>query len=357
LYQRQEQNQQPALILELQLFPIFQSGKPQYNDERQDSSLRDARMSELEDAIKRHPVLEGVQFGTGTWAWGDRLFWGYGRGYNDDDLRAAFDASIAAGIDLFDTAEVYGQGRSETLLGQFIQDSGQPVRIATKFMPFPWRLSRRSLMKALQASLKRLGREKVELYQVHMPFAPLKVETWVEAMGDAVQAGLIDAVGVSNYDREQTQRAYDTLIRLGLPLASNQVEYHLLNRKIEKNGLLKHCQDLGVTVIAYSPLGQGLLTGKFTVENPPKGTRSRYGSKLLVKIQPLLRLMRQIGADHAGKTAGQVALNWTMRKGTFTIPGAKNQFQMEENAGALGWELTLDEMAALDEASDRVHTE
>jgi aryl-alcohol dehydrogenase-like predicted oxidoreductase len=316
--------------------------------------IEDDRMIQIAAAIKQHPVLAGVQFGTGTWAWGDRLFWGYGRGYNDDDLRAVFDASLSAGVDLFDTAEVYGQGRSEVLLGRFIQESGQRVRIATKFMPYPWRLSRSRLKKALLASLKRLGREKVELYQIHMPFAPLKIETWVEAMGDVVQAGLVDAVGISNYDRDQTQRSYDTLIHLGIPLASNQVEYHLLNRKIEKNGLLKHCQDLGVTVLAYSPLAQGLLTGKFTVENPPRGARSR-GARLLVKMQPLLKLLRQIGADHAGKTPGQVALNWVMRKGTYAIPGAKNQKQMEENLGALGWELTVDEIAALDEASDRVH--
>jgi aryl-alcohol dehydrogenase-like predicted oxidoreductase len=306
---------------------------------------------------KQHPVFEGYPFGTGTWAWGDRLFWGYGRGYDENDLRAAFDASVAGGIDLFDTAEVYGQGRSELLLGKFIRESGQQVKIATKFMPYPWRLNRRSLKKALRSSLKRLGRDKVELYQIHMPFPPLKIETWVEAMGEAAQAGLVDAVGISNYNRDQTQRAYDVLIHQGIPLASNQVEYHLLNRKIEKNGLLKHCQELGVTIIAYSPLAQGLLTGKFTVENPPKGARSRYGTKMVEKIQPILRLMRQIGADHAGKTPAQVALNWVMRKGTYAIPGAKNRRQMEENMGALGWELTLDEISALDEASDKIHPE
>ncbi|MEN4041706.1 MAG: aldo/keto reductase [Anaerolineaceae bacterium] len=303
-----------------------------------------------------HEVFAGVQFGTGAWAWGDRLLWGYGRDYGDDDLRAVFHASLKAGITLFDTAEVYGQGRSEVLLGRFIQESGQQVRVATKFMPFPWRLSRGSALRALRGSLKRLGRDKVELYQIHMPFPPLSIETWIEAFADLVQSGLIGAVGVSNYDRDQTQRAYDVLIHQGIPLASNQVEYHLLNRKIEKNGLLKHCQELGVTVMAYSPLAQGLLTGKFTPETPPKGVRSRFGIKLLRKIQPLIKLMRQIGADHAGKTPGQVAINWTMYKGTFTIPGAKNQRQMEENAGALGWSLTADEVAALDEASDRIYS-
>jgi len=302
----------------------------------------------------QHPVFSGVQFGTGTWAWGDRLFWGYGRSYGEEDVRAVFLASLEAGINFFDTAEVYGQGRSESLLGKFIQESEAPVRIATKFMPYPWRLSRRSAQRALQGSLKRLGRDKVELYQIHMPFPPLSIETWVSALGELAQSGLIGAVGVSNYDRDQTQRAYDILIRQGIPLASNQVEYHLLNRKIEKNGLLKHCQDLGVTVMAYSPLAQGLLTGKFTPENPPRGVRSRYGAKLVVKVQALLKLMRQIGADHAGKTPAQVAINWTMCKGTFTIPGAKTQRQMEENAGALGWSLTPDEVAALDEASDQI---
>ncbi|MEJ5202129.1 MAG: aldo/keto reductase [Anaerolineales bacterium] len=307
---------------------------------------------------KRNPVFEGVEFGIGCWAWGDRMVWGYGRGYSEDDLRAAFAHALELGITFFDTAEVYGLGLSEKLLGKFIRESGVSVKVATKFMPFPWRLSRSSLMRALRNSLKRLGLSRVDLYQIHFPLPPLTVETWMTAMLDAHQAGLTAAIGVSNFNRQQTQRAYEMLARHGVTLASNQVEYHLLNREIEKNGLLKLCQELGVTVIAYSPLAMGLLTGKYTAENPPHGTRGgRYSRKYLERIQPLILQLRRIGANHDDKTPAQVALNWVLCKGALPIPGAKTFEQVEQNAGALGWRLSDEEVQILDEISEQVSRE
>ena len=216
---------------------------------------------------------------------------------------------------MFDTAEVYGQGQSEHLLGEFIKTVEQPLVIATKFMPYPWRLRRGSLLKALRGSLNRLGLEQVDLYQVHQPIPPVNPETWMEAMTEAVQAGLTREVGVSNYDRSWMQRSYVALAREGIHLASNQVEYSLINRKVEKNGLLKQCQELGVRLIAYSPLGMGLLTGKYTPENPPSGIRGgRYNRRFLERMTPLLTLIKRIGSDHAGKTPAQVALNWVSVK-------------------------------------------
>lgn len=299
-------------------------------------------------------VLDSVEIGIGTWAWGDRLVWGFGQEYQAEDVRQVFDASLAAGIRLFDTAEVYGQGRSEQFLGEFIKTTEEHVLVATKFMPYPWRLRKGSLLGALRASLKRLGRSQVDLYQMHQSLPPINVETWMEAMTEAVQSGLTREVGVSNYDRGWTQRAYDALAREGIHLASNQVEYSLVERRIEKNGLLKHCHDLGVKVIAYSPLGMGLLTGKYTTENPMRGFRASAKGRLLAKLDPLMRLMKHIGSDHAGKTPAQVAINWTICKGTLPIPGAKNLSQAEQNAGATGWRLTDEEVAALDEASDKL---
>ena len=273
--------------------------------------------------------LDDAQIGVGTWAWGDHLVWGYGRGYNRNDVGEAFTTSIAAGVRLFDTAEVYGQGQSEKLLGEFIASSGQSVLIATKFMPYPWRLRRRSLLRALRGSLKRLGVKQVDLYQIHHPLPPVNVETWMSAMTEGVQAGLVRAVGVSNYDQSRMQRAFDALAREGIHLASNQVEYNLLNRKVEKNGLLQKCRDLKVKLIAYSPLGMGLLTGKYTVQNPPQGIRAgaiQYNRPLLERMEPLMTLMKRIGSDHAGKTPAQVALNWVICKGALPIPGAKNYY-------------------------------
>lgn len=309
----------------------------------------------MSEQLPQRSFLAEQTFGVGTWAWGDRLIWGYGQEYQEPDLRQAFDASLAAGIRLFDTAEVYGQGRSEELLGKFLRESEAQIWIATKFMPYPWRLRRSSLLGALRGSLKRLGVPLVDLYQIHQPLPPINVETWMEAMADAVQAGLVREVGVSNYTISDMQRAHDALAREGIHLASNQVEYSLVNRKIERNGLLKKCHDLGVRLIAYSPLGMGLLTGKYSAENPPRGVRAgiyNYNRRKMERLEPLLKLMKRIGSDHDGKTPAQIALNWVIGKGALPIPGAKTVVQAEQNAGALGWHLSDEEMAALDAASD-----
>ena len=307
-----------------------------------------------------HTDIQISWLGIGAWSWGDQFYWGYGRAYQQADVAAAYAASREAGVNFFDTAEAYGQGRSERLLGEFVRQDAAPreaVCIATKFMPFPWRLRRASLTRALQASLKRLGLERVDLYQVHIPLPPMPVENWADALADAVQAGLTRAVGVSNYSEEQMRRAFAVLKMRGVPLASNQVDYSLLNRKVEQNGVLRACQELGVTLIAYSPLAQGILSGKYTPENPPTGFRSqRYNRALLERVQPLIRLLHEIGRDHAGKTPSQVALNWCICKGSAPIPGAKNARQAQENAGALGWRLTAEEVARLDDASMAINT-
>jgi aryl-alcohol dehydrogenase-like predicted oxidoreductase len=307
----------------------------------------------LETIQLGHTDVRITPLGIGTWQWGDTLMWGYGTGYAEADLRTAFDTTVAAGITFFDTAEIYGFGKSERFLGQFIRASGQQVVVATKFFPLPWRLGKGSLLKALRGSLNRLGLAQVDLYQIHWPFRPVSIETWMDALADAVQAGLTRTVGVSNYNVAQTRRAHAALAKRGVPLASNQVEYSLLQREPERTGLLSLCQELGVTLIAYSPLRKGLLTGKYTPENPPAGTRNRiFRPDYLARIQPLIGLLREIGAAHDGKTPNQVALNWLICKGAAPIPGAKSARQAQENAGALGWRLTVGEVAALDAASD-----
>ena len=292
------------------------------------------------------------RIGLGTWQWGDRLFWSYGKSHTESDVQAAFQASLEAGIRFFDTAEVYGNGRSEQLLGEFIHNVEQPLVIATKYMPFPWRLWKGRLRSALRASLNRLGLERVDLYQIHMPLPPLPVEVWADALADAVEAGLVRAVGVSNFNAAQMLKAHAALLKRGLPLASNQVEYHLLNRQVERNGLLKLCHELGVTMIAYSPLAKGMLTGKYTPEMPPAGMRGRIYSRVrLAAIQPLIKLLGECGMVHGGKSSAQVALNWLICKGVVPIPGAKNSRQAQENAAALGWQLSEAEITVLDEAS------
>ena len=126
-------------------------------------------------SIEPTRFLHALEMGLGTWAWGDRVVWHYRQGYTDEDIRQAFQVSVENGIHFMDTAEVYGQGRSEQLLGQFVRESQQPILVATKFTPFPWRLQRRSLLRALRHILGRLGIEQVDLYQIHWPYPPIPI--------------------------------------------------------------------------------------------------------------------------------------------------------------------------------------
>jgi len=296
--------------------------------------------------------IEIPEMGVGVWQWGDTSFWGYGREYGATDIRAAFDVCMARGLDFFDTAEVYGSGASERNLGAFVRAGGRPVVVASKFFPYPWRLRSAQLVAAARASLQRLGVERIDLYQIHWPFPPVPVETWMAGLAQVHAQGLIRAAGVSNYGVEQTRRARAALAKGGIPLASNQVRYSLLDRHPEHAGLLQLCREEKITLIAYSPLAQGLLTGKYTRRHPLRGLRAfRASAASYDRLEQLVGLLHEIGSGHGGKTPAQVALNWVMCKGAVPIPGAKTAQQAEENAGAVGWRLTPDEVGALDSAT------
>lgn len=293
--------------------------------------------------------------GIGAWSWGDKFFWGYQQGYGDVEIKDAFTTAVQSGINFFDTAESYGRGRSEMLLGGFARATSQPVVIASKCFPYPFRWSSRTLSKALRASLKRLGRTQVDLYQMHWPFPPVSIEAWMNAMADAVEEGLVKAIGVSNYSLEQTKRAAEALARRGQRLASNQVSFSLLRRKPEQDGLLAYCQANSIILIAYSPLAMGMLTGKYSPDTPPSGVRrGMYRRGYLARIQPLIKLLREVGQQHDGKTPAEVALNWTLAKGALPIAGAKTAAQVRDNVGALGWRLSEAEVSALDEQTLRL---
>lgn len=293
----------------------------------------------------------------GTWAWGDKLFWNYGNNYGADQLQAAFTAALEVGVTFFDTAEIYGFGVSEEFLGQFLKKTDKQVQIATKYGPVPWRFMGQSVADALTDSLKRLQLERVALYQVHWPFTFfMSQETLMNALADEVKRGRIEAVGVSNYSAQQMREAHQILAARGVPLAVNQVRYSLLTRQIESNGILQTARELGVTILAYSPLAQGLLTGKYTADsaNTPKDGRridSRFSKEGLQKLEPVISLLRQLGDKH-DRTPAQVALRWLIDQGNIIpIAGAKTAEQVKQNAGALGWRLGDDEIKQLDEVS------
>jgi aryl-alcohol dehydrogenase-like predicted oxidoreductase len=295
--------------------------------------------------------------GVGTWAWGDRSTWGMG-GYDADltmaSIEGAWDASIDAGVTLFDTAEVYGGGESERIIGQLRHRD--PVRaasvvLATKFMPSPWKVSVRSaLLKSLRASLARLDAPSVELYQIHGPISLRSHAALADALAAAHGAGLVKAVGVSNYSAKETRSMAAELDKRGLKLATNQIEFSLLRRAPETGGLLATCAELGVVPLAYSPIGQGRLTGKYSAAHPPPGKRN-FSKHPMDVVDGVVARLRTIGEKHEGKTPSQVALNWIIAKGAVPIPGAKSSAQAQENAGALGWRIDDDDLAMLDEAA------
>ncbi|MEM7713361.1 MAG: aldo/keto reductase [Cyanobacteria bacterium P01_A01_bin.68] len=293
----------------------------------------------------------------GTWAWGDKLFWSYGNDYGSEQVEQAFNAAIEAGTTFFDTAEVYGLGLSEELLGRFMKKTDKDVQIATKFGPLPWRFSAESVSEALTESLKRLQVEQIALYQVHWPFTFfMSQETLMNALATEVEKGRIKTIGVSNYSQAQMQEAHQILARRGIPLAVNQVRYSLLTRQVESQGIIATAKQLGVTILAYSPLAQGLLTGKYSEDSSvnPTGARSidpRFGKDNLRKIEPVISLLRIIGEKY-NRTPAQVALNWLIAQGNvIPISGVKTAEQVRQNAGALDWKLSDDEITQLEEIS------
>jgi len=297
------------------------------------------------------------RLGVGTWAWGDESTWGMG-GYDTDltrdSIRAAWDASIDAGVTLFDTAEVYGGGESERIIGSLLADDpgrASEVIVATKFMPSPWKLDvRKALLAAVRASLARLGVASVDLYQIHGPISLRSHAVLADALAAAHDEGLVKAVGVSNYSVKETRSIARALETHGMRLATNQIEFSLLRTAPETSGLLAACADLGVVPLAYSPIGQGRLTGKYTAAHPPPGKRN-FSNHPMEVVDGIVAELRSIGDEHGGKLPCQVALNWVIAKGAVPIPGAKNRHQAEENAGALGWQLDGDQLARLDRAA------
>jgi aryl-alcohol dehydrogenase-like predicted oxidoreductase len=303
--------------------------------------LPDARLGPTDVSLR--------PLGLGVWQWGDR-YWSYDAGKNLENARAAFDATLDAGITLFDTAEIYGGGESERILGRLIKDSGRHPFVATKFNPMPQRITTAAVTKRLDLSLERLGLESVELYQVHHPFTILRIEGIMGRLADAVKAGKVRYVGVSNYNEKQMRQAHRDLAKRGVPLVSNQVHYHLLHRAPETDGVLDACRELDITLIAYSPLAQGALTGKY---GPGRGKvtgmrRFRHAFRGIKKAMPVVEALEEVGRAH-DRTAAQVALNWLARQpNVIPIPGAKNGQQAAENARSIDFDLTEPEAALLD---------
>ena len=260
--------------------------------------------------------------GVGTNRWGVS-------GKGAEALMPVFSAALDIGANLFDTAEVYQFGGSERAIGECMRHDPRPALVVGKFAPYPTRFSSKSLLKALEASLARLGAQTVDLYLIHFPFTFLGIASLMDMLAEAARAGLARAVGVSNFSAKQMCVAADRLERHGIPLAANEVHFSLFHRDPERNGVLEACRKLDVALIAYRPLAGG---------------RNRQDGPTLDRTLAGIARARQ-------KTVPQVALNWLLHKDEHivAIPGTTSIAHLCENVGAVGWALNDNELAALEQ--------
>jgi aryl-alcohol dehydrogenase-like predicted oxidoreductase len=275
----------------------------------------------------------------------------YGGAHGLEQETLALEASLEAGVNLVDTAAFYSGGASELRVGEVAK--GRDVLIASKF-PSGLRFQADDFPEQLEGSLERLGRTHIDLYQHHFP-GRVSIPDLMNHMADAVEAGKVKTVGVSNYSAAQMRQAHAALASRRVPLASNQVEYSLLHRHPETDGVLEACRELGITLIAYTPLAGGLLSGKYSAEKRPTGfyrrVLPRYRRKALDAIQPVVGLLTEIGERYS-KSPSQVALRWLIENPiVLPIPGAKSGEQAANNAAALSFSLTADEVGALSDAT------
>ena len=287
--------------------------------------------------------------GLGTWQFGSKD-WGYGSGYADVEAGRILQRALDLGVNVIDTAEIYGRGNSERIVGQALGDRRKEAFVATKV--FPIAPTAKFVESHGRKSAERLGIDVIDLYQIHWtnPLVPLAQQ--MEGMRRLQGAGIVTDVGVSNFSLERWRAAEAAL---GSPVLSNQVQYSLVARKPEAE-LIPYAQANDRLVIAYSPLGKGLLSGRYTSANPAKGS-ARLNDPLFLpesldRAQPLIDAVRAVANAHDA-TPAQVALAWVLSHGNvIAIPGASSVEQLEANVAAADLELTVDELAGLTRASD-----
>jgi len=284
------------------------------------------------------------KIGLGTWQFGSRE-WGYGEDYAHREAHAIVERALELGINFFDTAEAYASGRSEEILGRAL--AGRSAFIATKFLPvvpLPGRVER-----SARASRERLGVDRIDLYQMHWPNPAFPARLGMDGIRRVQAAGLTRHVGVSNYSLRQWNHAEELL---GSPILSNQVLFNLVRRRPLRR-LVPFAAANARIIIAYSPLAQGLLSGKYDAANPVGGFRRRNplnplaSPANLARATPLIETLREVGASH-GATPAQVALAWVLsHPNTVAIPGASTADHVTQNAEAADLTLTSDELTRL----------
>lgn len=287
----------------------------------------------------------------GAWAWGnDGTF---GDRYTAEDLRGVYDAAMSKGLNLWDTATVYGMGTSEDILGELM--SGTPrddIIVSTKFTPQIEDGTPQAMEHMLDASLARLHTDHVDIYWIHNP---MDVEKYTPMLIPLAESGKIRSIGVSNHNLAEIERVEEILSEAGLRLSAIQNHYSLLNRSSETSGILEHCRKNGMTFFSYMVLEQGALSGRHDSSNPfPEGSaRAEAYNPIMSQLDPLIAKLRETGDAH-GVSAAQVATAWAVAKGTVPIVGVTKVPQVEDAAQAASLSLTSDEVLSLEDLASTV---
>ena len=314
------------------------------------SSAKKVALKTRDDPSRGIPISP---IGVGTISWGDASR-GFGTTFREKDAFDAFQRARKSGINFFDTAEVYGykgqkyEQSAEEILGRFVKNDDSIIKdevvVGSKVFTIPWtnallgggiRLGKESLVKAGKESVKRMGGRRMDLWSIHFPFPSFSQDALMSALEESLDVGLTRAVGVSNYNTEQLERAFEILEKRGIPLASNQIEYSVVNRKAEKEGLIQSCLDRDVKVVAHSPL---------------KALKTTEIEEKYVIMNKLCEFIGQVNGG--GKSKVSVMLNYCMAKGTIPIPGVKRVEHIEDIENAMGWTLDEESVLTIDEKMD-----
>ncbi len=293
----------------------------------------------------------------GAWSWGSGAVGGdqvFGNHLEKEDLQPIFDAAMQNGLNLWDTATVYGMGASEDILGSYVrQVKAEDVIISTKFTPQIAGMYEESMAKMAEASCQRLGIDVIDIYWIHNP---MDVERWTPELISLLKAGKVKQVGVSNHDLSQIKRANEILQAEGFKVSAVQNHFSLLNRSSERAGILEYCKENDIKFFAYMVLEQGALSGKYDTKHPfPEGSdRAKSYNPILAQLESLTAEMAKIGEAH-GLSVAQVGTAWAISKGVLPIIGVTKVRHVEDAAKAASVTLDTEEISRLEELADKAN--
>ena len=293
----------------------------------------------------------------GAWSWGSGSVGGdqvFGNHLGESDLKPIFDAAQEKGLNLWDTATVYGMGASEDILGSFIRGvKRENVIVSTKFTPQIAGMYEDSMEKMADASMERLGINTIDIYWIHNP---ADVERWTPELAPLVKNGKVQAVGVSNHNLAELKRANEILSDMGCKVEAVQNHFSLLNRSSEDSGILQYCRENGITFFAYMVLEQGALSGKYDTQHPfPEGSdRAKTYNPVLAQLEELTAAMKEIGDAH-GISVAQTGIAWAIAKGTLPIIGVTKVHHVEDAAKAAAVTLSAAEIERLEKLADKAN--